>query len=148
MEGSCLMDEAKELLLKMKKVEFIYDTKLGKLLNKNHQQDKDYVLKILDLLYQNYDRVKYVDDLSDSVIGKGNWALLISEKFAMMNKLIPVPQLPFHVKIAGRNDAFINSKYTYYMLIGFFKDTDNEIYVSLNFRNKEHRKAFKALINV
>ncbi|MFS0812990.1 hypothetical protein [Peribacillus phoenicis] len=64
--------EPKELLKKMKEYDFIYDTSFGKVVNKGHEEDKEYIFKILDLLHDNFDRVRYADDLSDTVIGKGN----------------------------------------------------------------------------
>lgn len=136
---------ARDLLLKMKEADFVYDTGIGKVVNKNHDQDKQYVLKMLDLLYQNFDRVKYVDDLSSSKIGKDKWAVIISARFAMIDKRIPIPQLPFHIKVDGHNEAFMNARHAYLMLIGFFQELDDEIYVCLNFRNTECRNAFKAL---
>src|SRR4051812_24616452 len=102
--------ESKELLLKMKECDFVFDSKVGQVLNKNYEEDKKYVLEILDLLYQNLEKVRFVDDLSESVIGKGKWAILISEKFAMMDKRIPIPQVPFHLKFAGKSVNLINPK--------------------------------------
>ena len=43
--------EPKELLLKMKEHDFIYDAAVGKMVNKNYQEDKAYVFKILDLKF-------------------------------------------------------------------------------------------------
>ena len=137
----------KELLQKMKEYDFIYDTKIGQVISKKRaEEDKEYIFKMLDLLYENYHRVRYVDDLSSSVIGKGAWAIMFSQKFAMMDKRIPIPQVPWHIKIEGKNDLSIRTKHAYYMLIGFFKDTDEEICVALNFKDKENRKIYKALI--
>lgn len=89
-----MVTEPKELLLKMKECEFVFDSKIGQSLNWNYDEDKYYVLKILDLLFENYDRIQYIDDLSSSKIGKKSWALLISEKFAMVDKKSPIPQVP------------------------------------------------------
>lgn len=136
---------SKDLLMKMKEEDFVYDTGIGKALIKNHDQDKQYVLKIIDLLYLNFDRVRYVDDLSSSKIGKGKWAVMISAKFAMMDKRMPIPQVPFHIKIDGHNELSMNAKHAYLMLIGFFQELDDEICVALNFKNTEYRNEFKVL---
>lgn len=138
--------EPKELLLKMKDFEFVYDTKIGKAVNKKHEEDKKYVFKILDLLYANYDRVRYVDDLSDSVIGKGKWSVLISQKFAVADKRFPIPQVPFNFRCEGKTNMTMKAKHAYYMLIGFFQECEDEICVSLNFRDSENRKVFKNLV--
>lgn len=138
--------EPRELLLKMKEYDFVYDTTVGKMVNKNYEEDKAYVFKILDLLYENFHRVRFVNDLSESVIGKGKWAVLISQKFAMADKRIPLPQVPFHLKYDGKNDISIKSKHSYFMLIGFFQESDDEICVSLNFKNEEYRKIYKKLV--
>lgn len=138
--------EPRDLLIKMKEFEFVYDTKLGKAFNKNFEEDKYYVFKILDLLHQNFGRVRYVDDLSDSVIGKDKWALLISQKFAMQDKRIPIPQVPFHIKYSGKNDLSLNAKHAYLMLIGFFQELTDEICVSLNFKDEEYRSIYKKLV--
>ncbi|MGN7170840.1 hypothetical protein ACTHSJ_33770 [Paenibacillus cellulositrophicus] len=137
---------SKDLLMKMKEEAFVYDTSIGKALNKKHDEDKQYVLKILDLLHLNFDRVKYVEDLSSSNIGRGKWAVMISAKFAMMDKRIPIPQVPFHIKIDGHNELSMNAKSAYFMLIGFFQELDDEIYVFLNFKNNDYRNEFKALV--
>ncbi|MEJ9230812.1 hypothetical protein LAV79_15245 [Peribacillus butanolivorans] len=89
--------DSSELLLKMKEHDFIYDSKIGKMVNKNHEEDKDYVFKILDLLYKNFHRVKYVDDLSPSI----KWGILISQKYAVMDKRIPLPQVPLSIQYDG-----------------------------------------------
>lgn len=138
--------EPKELLLKMKEYDFVYDTKIGQVLNKKAEEDKFYVFKMLDLLYKNYDRVRYIDDLSDSVIGKGKWALLFSQKFAMADKRLPIPQVPFHIKIQGKNDLSMKAKHAYLMLIGFFQELEDEICVCLNFKDEENRKFYKKLV--
>ncbi|WP_143560965.1 MULTISPECIES: hypothetical protein [Sporosarcina] len=78
--------------------------------------------KILELLYENFHKVRFVDDLSESVIGKGKWAVLISQKFAMADKRFPIPQVPFHLKYDGKDNIFIKSKHSYFMLIGFFQE--------------------------
>ena len=136
----------KELLLKMKDYDFVYDTTLGKKLNKNYEEDKVYVFKILDLLYENFHRIRFVNDLGKSAIGKGNWAVLVSQKFAMLNKTIPVPQAPFHFQYDGKIDLSIKVKHAYFMLMGFFKESEREIYVCLNFKDKEYRKFYKELL--
>ena len=138
--------EPKELLIKMKEHDFVYDTTVGKMVNKNYEEDKAYVFKILDLLYENFYRVRFVDDLSESVIGKGKWAVLISQKFAMADKRIPIPQVPFHLKYDGKNDISIKAKHSYFMLIGFFQELDDEICVSLNFKKEEYRNMYKKLV--
>lgn len=135
----------RELLLKMKEEEFVYDTKIGKALNRRHSEDKDYVLKTLDLLHQNFDRVRYIDDLSESKIGKGKWAVMISAKFAMLDKRFPIPQVPFHIKVAGKNELSMNAKQAYLTLIGFFQELNDEICVVLNFKNNEYRTFYKEL---
>ncbi|WP_261133801.1 hypothetical protein [Bacillus sp. Marseille-Q3570] len=135
--------EPKELLLRMKECEYLFDSKLGQTINKNYEEDKKHVLKILDLLYQNYERVRYVDDLSDSKIGKKKWGLLISEKFAMMDKRVPIPQVPFHLVAEGKNKVLIKPKHAYLMLQGFFHELEDEICVVLNFKDKECRKVFR-----
>lgn len=141
--GDNMSIEPKELLLKMKESQFVFDTKIGQTLNNNSEDDKKYVVNILDLLYENYSRVRYVDDLSDSKIGKGKWAVLVSEKFAMMDKRIPIPQVPFHIVVDGKNKISMSAKNAYMLLIGFFKETDDEVCVALNFKNREYRKVFK-----
>lgn len=133
----------KELLMKMKESEFIFDTKIGKMVNKEYQEDKEYVCKILDLLYENFDRVVYVDDRSDTIIGKGKWSLMVSQKYAMVEKHIPLPTFPFHMSYNGKNFTFIRPKYAFLMLIGFFKELDENIYVSLSFKEDEFRRKFK-----
>lgn len=138
--------EPKELLLKMKEHDFVYDTPVGKMANKNYKEDKAYVFKILDLLYENFHRVIFVEDLSASTIGKGKWAVLISQKFAMVDKRIPIPQVPFNFKYDGKIDISIKAKHSYFMLIGFFKELDHEIYVFLNFKNEEYRKLYKKFV--
>ncbi|PIC65916.1 hypothetical protein CSV78_15215 [Sporosarcina sp. P16a] len=138
--------ESKELLLKMKEYDFVYDTTVGKMVNTNSQEDKAYVFKILDLLYENFHKVRFVDDLSESVIGKGKWAVLISQKFAMVDKRIPIPQVPFHLKYDGKDDISMKAKHSYFLLIGFFQELDDEIYVSLNFKNEEYRRVYKELV--
>ena len=138
--------EPKELLLKMKEYDFLYDTAVGKMVNKNHEEDKAYVFKILDLLYENSHRVRFVDDLSESIIGKGKWAVLISQKLALADKRIPIPQVPFHLKYDGKNDIFINARRSYFMLIGFFQELDDEICVYLNFKDDEYRKMYKKVV--
>lgn len=138
--------EPKELLLKMKEDDFVYDTTVGKMVNKKYEEDKAYVFKILDLLYEKFHRVRFVDDLSERVIGKGKWAVLISQKFAMADKRIPIPQVPFHLKYDGENDIYIKPKHSYFMLIGFFQELDDEICVMLNFKNEEYRKMYKKLV--
>lgn len=138
--------EPKQFLSRMKEHEFIYDTKLGKVVNKQSEQDKEYVFKTLDLLEANFDRVRYVDDLSDKVIGKNNWAVLISQKYAMMDKRMPIPQVPFHLKFNGKNSFALRNREAYYMLVGFLQESNEEICVSLNFRDEECRKEWKALI--
>ena len=137
-----MVTEPKELLLKMKECEYVFDTKIGKSLNRNYDEDKYYVLKILDLLYENYDRIQYIDDLSSSMIGKKSWALLISEKFAMMDKRIPIPQVPFHIIAEGKNRLTMRPKEGYLLLSGFFKALDDEIHVFLNFKNSDLRNIF------
>ena len=138
--------EPKELLLKMKEHDFVYDTKVGKMVNKKYEEDKAYVFKILDLLYENFHRVRFVDDLSESVIGKGKWAVLISQKFAVADKRIPIPTVPFHLQYDGKINISIMAKHSYFMLIGFFQELDDEICVSLNFKNDEYRKIYKKLV--
>lgn len=135
---------AQELLLKMQGKDFIFDTAIGKMVNKKYQEDKDYVIKILSLLYTHFERVVYVDDLSDSITGKGKWAMLISEKYAIADKRLPLPQVPFHMRYE-KTISFIRPKYAYLMLIGFFQELDEEIYVSLNFKDEALRKEFKQL---
>jgi hypothetical protein len=97
----------------------------------------------LDLLYHNFERIRYIDDLSSSKIGKDKWAVMISEKFAKMDKRIPIPQVPFHIKIDEKDEIFMNAKHTDLMLIGLFQELDEELYVALNFKNNEFRKMFK-----
>lgn len=138
--------EPKELLLKMKEHDFIYDTKLGKVMNKNPEEDKYYIFKILDLLYNNFGRVKFTDDTSSSVIGKGKWAILISQKFAMIDKRVPLPQVPFHIKYDGKDSLTLKAKHAYFMLIGLIQETDEEIYVILNFKDEKYREEYKKLI--
>ncbi|MDQ0975901.1 hypothetical protein QFZ31_005779 [Neobacillus niacini] len=123
--------EPRELLLKMKQYEFVYDTKIGQVMNPKADEDKEYVLKILDLLYKNFDRVRYIDDMGSKYTGKGAWAVMLSQKFALLDKRIPIPQVPFHIKIDGKNDLSIKTKHAYLMLVGFFKESDNEICVCL-----------------
>lgn len=135
--------EAKELLMKMKESELIFDTKIGKMVNKGHQGDKEHVCKILDLLYENFDRVVYVDDRSDTIIGKDKWSLMVSQKYALVENYIPLPTFPFHLTYDGNLLKFIKPKHAYLMLIGFFKELDEDIYVSLNFKDEELRKKFK-----
>lgn len=135
--------DPKELLLKMKKCEFVFDTTVGKALNKNHEEDKRYVLKILDLLHENRDRVKYVDDLSSSKLEEPKWAVLISEKLAMLDKRVPIPQVPFHIVVDGKNKLTMRSKNAYLLLVGFFQELEDDIQVCLNFRNAEYRKVFR-----
>lgn len=135
--------EPRELLLKIKEYDFIYDSKLGRAVNKNHEEDKQYVFKLLDLLYENFERVKLVDDLSPSVIGKKRWALLFSQKFAIADKRLPIPQVPFHIRYDGKDDLGLKSKYAYLMMIGFFQETEEDVYVSLNFKDEIYRKQFK-----
>jgi hypothetical protein len=137
-----MVAEPKELLLKMKECEYVFDTKIGQSLNRNYDEDKYYVLKILDLLFENYDRIQYIDDLSSSKIGKKSWALLISEKFAMMDKRIPIPQVPFHIITEGKNRLTMRPKEGYLLLLGFLKALDDEIHVCLNFKNTELRNIF------
>ncbi|WP_207118050.1 hypothetical protein [Peribacillus simplex] len=137
--------EPKELLMKMKEYDFIYDTSIGKVVNKEHEEDKEYVFKILDLLYENFDRVRYADDLSDTVIGKKKWTILISQKFAMMDKRIPVPQVPLHMTYDRSLRGAFRGKQAYLMLVGVLKETEEEIYVSLNFKDEEYRKVFKKI---
>ncbi len=137
---------SKELLLRMKEREFVFDTKIGQKLNKNFEEDKFYILKILDLLHENFDKVKFVDDLSSSVIGKKKWAVMVSEKFAMMDKRIPIPQVPFHIVVEGRNETSMKAKHAFYMLKGYLEEENEAIYVALNFRHPEYRKLYKELI--
>ncbi|MGE7219629.1 hypothetical protein ACQKJC_24645 [Priestia koreensis] len=75
----------------MKACEFVLDMSLGQVLNENAGENKEYVVKILDLLYEHFDRVRYVNDLSASVTGKNGWSVMVSEKFAMMDKRVPIP---------------------------------------------------------
>jgi hypothetical protein len=133
----------KELLMKMKESELIFDTKIGQMVNKGHQEDKEYVCKILDLLYENFDRVVYVDDRSDTIIGKDKWSMMVSQKYALVEKHIPLPTFPFHLTYDGKLLKFIKPKFAYLMLIGFFKELDEDIYVSLNFKDEELRRKFK-----
>ncbi|MFU2014770.1 hypothetical protein ACM6Q7_06785 [Peribacillus butanolivorans] len=137
--------DTRDLLLKMKEHDFVYDSKIGKMVNKNHEEDKDYVFKILDLLYKNFHRVKYVDDLSPSVIGKNKWGILISQKYAVMDKRFPLPQVPFSIQYDGLMGSLFRGKPAYLMLIGFLQETEEEIYVSLNFKDEEYRKIYKKL---
>lgn len=137
--------ESKELLLKMKEYDFIFDTKIGKMVNKGYEEDKWYVFKILDLLYENFDRIVYVDDLSESIIGKGKWSILISQKFAIADKRLPIPQVPFYMRYSDKTFTFIRPKHAYLMLIGFFQEMNEKIYVSLNFKEDSYRKEFKQL---
>jgi hypothetical protein len=82
--------EPRELLLKMKQYEFVYDTKIGQVMNPKADEDKEYVLKILDLLYENFDRVRYVDDMGSKYTGKNAWAVMLSQKFAVLDKRMPI----------------------------------------------------------
>lgn len=137
----------KELLVKMKEFDFVYDTKLGKAVNKNAEVDKEYIFKILDLLYDNYERVKFVDDMSSSTVGKTSWGLLLSQKFAMLDKRLPIPQIPFHMRYDGVIfDMSMKAKHAYLMLIGFFQELDEDIYVALNFKDEKYRKYYKAIL--
>lgn len=78
--------------------------------------------------------------------GKGKWAVMISQKYAMMDKRVPIPQVPFHFKYDGKNDLSIKAKHAYLMLMGFFQETEDEICVMLNFRDEECRKVYKKLM--
>ncbi|PKR82893.1 hypothetical protein [Heyndrickxia camelliae] len=139
--------EPREFLMNMKEHDFVYDMKkLSAVFNRNHEEDKEYVFKILDLLYENYDRVKYIDDMSEKYTGKDGWAVLISQKFAMADKRIPIPQAPFHIKINGKNDISMKAKIAYMLLIGFLKETDEPIHVSLNFKDEVYRKTYKQYV--
>jgi len=51
-----------------------------------------------------------------------------------------------YIKYDGKNDISIKTKHSYFMLIGFFQELDDEIYVSLNFKNEEYRKMYKKLV--
>lgn len=112
------------------------------MVNKKYEEDKAYVFKILDLLYENFHRVRFVDDLSESV-----WGVLISQKFAIMDKRIPLPQFPFFLKYDGKQGIFIKPKHSYFMLIGFSQELDDEICVLLNFKNEEYRNMYKKFVN-
>ena len=126
----------------MKRCEFVFDTKVGQTFNRNYDEDKKYVLKILDLLYENYERIRYVDDLSNSKTGKKKWAVLISEKFARMDKRVPIPQVPFNFEVDGKNMFTMKPKHAFLMLVGFFEMLDEEIFVALNFKDKYYREIF------
>jgi hypothetical protein len=132
----------KELLLRMKKCELIYDTKLGEFFNKNCDPDKRAVLDILDLLYENFDKVKFTRDLSPSVIGKKSWGVMVSEKLAMMDKIIPLPQVPFHIIVEGKNFRVHSPCEAYFVLKEFLENEDESIYVFLNFKQKELKRMF------
>jgi len=136
--------EPKELLVRMKQYDFIYDSKLGQVVNKFHEEDKEYIFKMLDLLYENYDRVRYIDDMGES---KGRYALLVSQKFALADKRVPIPQVPFSFQYNGKPYAIWRAKIAYYLLIGIMQETDEEICVSLNFKDEKYRKVFKQLTN-
>jgi hypothetical protein len=138
--------EPRDLLLRMKEYDFIYDSKVGKVMNKKHEEDKFYLFKILDLLHENFHRVRYVNDMGSKATGKVAWAVMFSQKFAMKDKRIPLPQVPFHFKYDGKNDLSIKAKHAYLMLVGFFHDTENEICVMLNFKDEECRKEYKKLM--
>lgn len=137
--------DSRALLLKMKEHDFFYDSKIGRVINKNHEEDKDYVFKILDLLYKNFHRVKYVDDLSPSIIGKNKWGILISQKYAVMDKRFPLPQVPLSIQYDGLFGSLFKGKPAYLMLIGLLQESEEEIYVALNFKDEENRKIFKKL---
>ncbi|AZV43658.1 hypothetical protein BAOM_3049 [Peribacillus asahii] len=138
--------DPRELLLKMKEYDFIYDTKLGKIMNKKSEEDKYFIFKILDLLYDNFDRVKYTDDLSESVIGKEKWGILISQKFAISDKRMPIPQVPFNLLYSSKLISMsLSARQGYYTLVGLLLETDEDIYVMLNFRDEKYRKEYKRL---
>ncbi len=96
----------------------------------------------MDLLYEHFDRVRYVDDLSASVTGKNGWSVMISEKFAMMDKRVPIPQVPFHIKVDGKNKMTMNPKESYELLERFLQESDDQINVFLNFRQNHLRETY------
>lgn len=137
-----MSEEGKALLLAMKEREFIYDTKIGQFLNRKHEIYKAAVLELLDILYENADRVEFINDLSYE---KG-CALLISEKMAMMDARIPLPQVPFHIKMGGKwlgcspCDA-------YFALKDYLENEDGPVRVFLNFKDKETKEVYAKQLN-
>jgi hypothetical protein len=139
--GRSMRKGERELLREMQECEFVYDTKIGKFFNRQHEIYKTATIEILELLYQNFERVRYVDDLSY----RKECSLMFSEKFAMMDKRIPLPQVPFHLMMGGKN-KFLGPCDAYFIVRDYLKNNEGPVNVFLNFRNKRLQEVYKQFL--